>query len=137
MMMSKVLVAYFSAGGVTERLARKLAGGIGADLYKICPAVPYSTADLDWTNSRSRSSVEMNDKSYRPEIAGRAENMEQYDLTGKKVIPFATSGSSGMGNTCRELAPSCPGAVLKEGKRFPANAGEDELKQWAENMMEG
>ncbi len=161
-MMSKVLVAYFSAGGVTERLARKLAGGIGADLYKICPAVPYSTADLDWTNSRSRSSVEMNDKSYRPEIAGRAENMEQYDcifvgfpiwwyvaptiintfleqydLTGKKVIPFATSGSSGMGNTCRELAPSCPGAVLKEGKRFPANAGEDELKQWAENMMEG
>lgn len=159
MMMSKVLVAYFSAGGVTERLARKLAGGIGADLYKICPAVPYSTADLDWTNSRSRSSVEMNDKSYRPEIAGRAENMEQYDcifvgfpiwwyvaptiintflesydLTGKTIIPFATSGGSGIGKTNERLAPSCKGAKLMDGKVFKGSVGHQEFAAWVEEL---
>lgn len=158
--MSRTLVAYFSASGVTEGLAKKLADGIGADLYEICPAVPYTTADLDWTNSQSRSSVEMKDKSFRPEITGKVENMdqydcifvgfpiwwyvaptiintflEQYDLSGKTVIPFATSGSSGMGNTNQELKGSCPGAVLKEGKRFASNAGAEELKNWAEEAM--
>ncbi len=158
--MSRILVAYFSASGVTEGLAKKLAGSIGADLYRICPAVPYTTADLDWTNSQSRSSVEMKDKSFRPEITGKVENMgqydcifvgfpiwwyvaptiintflEQYDLSGRTVIPFATSGSSGMGNTNRELAGSCPGAVLKEGRRFSLSAGEKELKNWAEEAM--
>ena len=130
-------VAYFSATGTTEKLAEYAADATGADLYEIQPEKPYTAEDLDYGDSDSRSSVEMDDPDARPAISGSVENMEQYDLTGKKVIPFATSGSSGMGNTCRELAPSCPGAVLKEGKRFPANAGEDELKQWAENMMEG
>lgn len=158
--MSKVLTAYFSASGVTEKLAKRLASAIGADLYEIQPEVPYTSADLDWTDKKSRSSVEMNDKSFRPAIAGKVENMdqydvifvafpiwwyvaptivntflEQYDFSGKTIVPLATSGSSGMGNTNKELSPSCPGAVLKEGRRFPANAGEEELKAWAEGFV--
>ena len=157
--MSKKLVAYFSVSGVTAGVAERLARAIGADLYEIRPEVPYTEADLNWMDKKSRSSVEMNDKSFRPAIAGKAEGMEQYDtifvgfpiwwyvaptiintfleqydLKGKTVVPFATSGSSGMGNTNRELAPSCPGAVLLEGKRFPASAGEEELKAWAEGL---
>ena len=110
-------------------------------------------------NKKSRSSVEMNDKSFRPAVANKVENMEQYsviftafpiwwyvaptivntfleqyDLSGKTIIPLATSGSSGMGNTNKELAFSCPGAELKEGKRFPADASAEELKAWAEGF---
>ena len=157
--MSKTLVAYFSASGVTAKLAKTLADAIGADLFEIQPQTRYSDADLDWTDPKSRSSVEMKDKSFRPAVADRVENMaqydrvfvgfpiwwyvaptiintflEQYDLTGKTVVPFATSGMSGMGHTNRELAPSCPGAKLLEGKRFAANAKAVELKQWAEQF---
>lgn len=78
--MSKVLTAYFSASGVTEKLAKRLASAIGADLYEVQPEVPYTSADLDWTDKKSRSSVEMNDKSFRPAIAGKVENMDQYDV---------------------------------------------------------
>lgn len=158
-MMSKVLVAYFSASGVTAKLAERLAKGIGADLHEIQPEVPYTEADLNWMDKKSRSSVEMNDKSFRPAVANKVENMgqyrvifiafpiwwyvaptiinsflEQYDLTGKTIIPLATSGSSGMGNTNKELAGSCQGAELKEGKRFPADASAEELKVWAESF---
>ena len=157
--MSKTLVAYFSASGVTAKLAKTLASAIGADLHEIRPVKPYSAADLDWTNPKSRSSVEMNDKSFRPAIANRVENMEQYDtvyvgfpiwwyvaptiihtflesydLTGKTIVPFATSGSSGMGNTCSELAPSCRGAVMKNGRRFSGGARESELRAWAQAL---
>ena len=157
--MSKTLVAYFSASGVTAKLAKTLADAIGADLFEIQPQTRYTDADLDWTDPKSRSSVEMKDKSFRPAVADRVENMaqydrvfvgfpiwwyvaptiintflEQYDLTGKTVVPFATSGMSGMGHTNRELAPSCPGAKLREGKRFAANAKAAELKQWAEQF---
>lgn len=157
--MSKSLVAYFSASGMTAMLAKTLASAIGADLFAIVPETPYTDADLDWTNKRSRSSIEMNDKAFRPAVASKVGNMaaydtvyvgfpiwwyvaptivntflEQYDLTGKTVIPFATSGSSGMGNTNAALAPSCAGAVLKSGKRFNSNAGEAELKAWAESL---
>lgn len=157
--MSKVLVAYFSASGVTAKLAKRLASAIGADLHEICPEVPYTAADLDWMNKKSRSSVEMNDKSFRPAVAGKTENMDQYEtvfvgfpiwwyvaptivntfleqqsLEGKTVVPFATSGGSGMGNTNKELASSCSGAELKEGRRFSADAGEAELKEWAERF---
>lgn len=157
--MSKTLVAYFSASGVTAELAKNLADAIGADLYEIQPETPYTDADLNWNDSQSRSSVEMKDKSYRPAIAKRMENMEQYnrvflgfpiwwyvaptiintfleqyDLTGKKVIPFATSGSSGMGETNKELKNSCKGAELVEGKRFGKNAKAAELKAWAEKF---
>ena len=158
--MSKVLVAYFSASGVTAKLAKKLAAAIGADLHEIKPEKPYTSADLDWRDSNSRSSIEMKDKSFRPAIANSVENMDQYDtvfvafpiwwyvaptiintfleaynLDGKKIVPLATSGSSGMGNTNKELAPSCKGATLEEGKRFAANAGEKELADWAKKFI--
>jgi len=157
--MKKVLVAYFSASGVTAKLAKRLAEAIGADLHEILPEVPYTEADLNWRDAKSRSSVEMNDKAFRPAVANKVENMEQYqviftafpiwwyvaptiintfmeqyDLSGKTVIPLATSGGSGMGNTNKELAGSCPGAELKEGKRFPANTSAEELKAWAEGF---
>ena len=158
--MNKVLVAYFSASGVTAKLAERLAKAIGADLHEIQPEVPYTEADLNWMDKRSRSSVEMNDKSFRPAVANKVEDMEQYqviftafpiwwyvaptivnsfleqyDLTGKTIIPLATSGSSPMGNTNAELADSCKGADLREGRRFDAGTGEKELKAWAEKFI--
>jgi len=158
--MSKTLVAYFSASGVTKKLAERLAGAIGADVHEIVPAEPYTPADLNWQNPRSRSSVEMKDKSSRPAVASKVDDMgqydtifvgfpiwwyvaptivntflEQYDLTGKTVVPFATSGMSGMGNTNAELAGSCTGALLKDGRRFDANARESELANWAEGFI--
>lgn len=158
--MSKVLVAYFSASGVTAGLAKNLASAVGADLHEIKPEKPYTKADLNWNDKNSRSTVEMNDKSFRPAVANKVENMaqydaifvgfpiwwyiaptiintflEQYDLTGKKIIPFATSGGSGMGNTNEELAPSCAGATLLEGKKLSANASINELKAWAEKFI--
>lgn len=157
--MNKKLVAYFSTSGVTAQLAKRLASILGADLHEIRPAVPYSEADLNWQNSHSRSSVEMKDKSSRPAIENKVEKMEQYDtiyvgfpiwwyvaptiintfleqyeLNGKKIIPFATSGGSGMGKTNVYLKDSCPGALLKEGRRFNATVSEAELKSWAEEM---
>ena len=157
--MSKTLVAYFSASGVTAKLARTLAGAIGADLFEIRPEVPYTSADLNWNDPKSRSSVEMNDKSFRPAVSGKVEDMgqydrvfvgfpiwwyvaptiintflEQYDLTGKTVIPFATSGMSGMGQTNRELQGSCSGANLVEGKRFANGTEAAELKAWADTF---
>jgi len=158
--MSKTLVAYFSASGVTRRLAERLAGTIGADIHEIVPEEPYTSADLDWQNPRSRSSVEMKDTTSRPAVASTVDDMdqydtifvgfpiwwyvaptiintflEQYDLAGKTVVPFATSGMSGMGNTNARLADSCKGALLKEGKRFDANAREGELKSWADGFI--
>lgn len=157
--MSKKLVAYFSASGVTAKLAKRLADAVDADIFEIKPEKSYTTADLDWTNKKSRSSVEMSDKSFRPAVAEKLDNiadydtiyvgfpiwwyvaptiintfLEQYDLIGKTIIPFATSGTSLMGKTNSELAPSCKGAILKEGKRFEANADEAELKNWADSI---
>ena len=139
--MSKKLVAYFSATGKTARVAEKLAAAIGADIYEIRPEIQYTKADLNWMNSKSRSSVEMNDKSFRPAIiTGDADIsgcdtvclgfpiwwyvaptlintfLEAYDFSGKKIILFATSGSSGFGNTASELKPSAPGAEIVESK---------------------
>ena len=158
--MSKKLVAYFSASGVTASLAKNLAAAIGADLFEIEPEVKYTKADLDWTNKNSRSSVEMNDKSSRPAVAKKLNNMgeydevfvgfpiwwyiaptivntflESYDLAGKVIVPFATSGGSGMGETNAYLANSCKGAKLVEGKVFRRNASADELKKWAEEVV--
>lgn len=156
-MMSRKLVAYFSASGLTAKVAETLSEAIGADLYEIEPEVPYTKEDLDWMDKQSRSTIEMNDPASCPAIAGKRDNMddydtvfvgfpvwwyvaptiintflEQYDLTGKKVIPFATSGSSGMGNTNAELRCSCSGAVLCEGRRFASSIGADALKAWAD-----
>lgn len=157
--MSKILVAYFSASGETKRLAATLAKAVGADLHEIQPKIPYTKADLNWQDKTSRSTVEMDDKSSRPEITGGVDNMEtydtvfvgfpiwwyiaptivntfleQYDLSGKTVVPFATSGGSGMGKTNQYLEGSCKGAVLKEGKRFGSHAKEQELKDWVKGL---
>jgi len=157
--MSRKLVAYFSASGVTAKVAENLAEAIGADLFEIAPAVLYTKADLDWTDKNSRSTIEMNDPASRPVIAGKRDNMdeydtifvgfpiwwyvaptiintflESYDLTGKTVIPFATSGGSGMGKTNEKLQPSCPNAKLLEGKRFDANVSKAELAAWVDSL---
>lgn len=158
-MSKKILVAYFSASGVTAKAAWKLSEAAGADLYEIKPKVPYSSADLDWINKKSRSSVEMNDPIFRPEIAGKLEGMNQYDLvfvgfpiwwyvaptiintflesydfSGKTIVPFATSGGSGMGNTNEKLAPSCPGAILMKGKMLNGLLSQEELKAWVKSL---
>ena len=158
--MAKKLVAYFSASGTTKKVAQMIAEEAKADLFEIEPKVPYTKPDLDWMNKKSRSSVEMSDKKYRPAIMKKEMDMssydeillgfpiwwyvaptiintflEQYDLKGKKVVPFATSGTSGMGNTVDELKPSCPGAELAEGQRFAANADASQLKDWAQKML--
>lgn len=157
--MSRKLVAYFSASGVTAKLAETLSESIGADPYAIEPEVPYTKADLNWMNQNSRSSVEMKDPASRPAIAGKCDNMdeydtifigfpiwwyvaptiintflESYDFAGKTIIPFATSGGSGMGKTNEKLQPSCPGAKLVEGKVWKKNAKADELAAWAEDL---
>lgn len=157
--MSKILVAYFSASGVTAQLAEKIAAVPGCDLHEILPERPYTSADLDWRNKKSRSSVEMNDKSFRPPIANKVADMaqydvifvgfpiwwyvaptiintflESYDLTGKTIIPFATSGGSGIGKTNERLAPSCKGAKLMDGKVFKGSVGHQELAAWVEGL---
>ena len=154
--MKKALVACFSAGGVTAALAERLADAIGADLYAIRPATPYTKADLNWMNRKSRSSVEMNDRSCRPAIDGAVENMAQYDVVfvgfpiwwyrepsiidtfmeaydfgSKTVVPFATSGRSGMGDTAENLRALAKNAAVAEGRRFGKRASAEELKAWA------
>ena len=157
--MSRKLIAYFSATGNTAKVAGNLSEAINADVFYIEPAVRYTDADLDWRNENSRSSLEMKDLSYRPEVALKRDNMddystiflgfpiwwyiaptivntflEDYDFTGKTIITFATSGGSGMGKTLEMLAPSCPGAKLIEGKIFGKDAGINELAEWAETL---
>ncbi len=154
--MSKKLVAYFSASGKTAALAKKLADAAGADLYEIKPAVPYTTADLNWNNKQSRSSVEMSDPASRPALAGTVGDISAYDtiyvgfpvwwyiaptiintflescdLSGKKIILFATSGGSGFGKAAEHLRPSAPGAEILEGKVNPSADGIAALVQMA------
>lgn len=157
--MSRKLVAYFSASGVTAKVAEKLSEAIGADLYAIEPEVPYTKADLDWMDKKSRSTIEMNNPASRPAIAGKRDNMndydtvfvgfpiwwyvaptiintflESYDLTGKTIIPFATSGGSDIGKTNEKLLPSCKGAKLLDGKVFKASVSGADLAKWAEGL---
>lgn len=157
--MSRKLVAYFSASGVTAKVAEKLSEAIGADLYAIEPEVPYTKANLDWMDKKSRSTIEMNNPASRPAIAGKRDNMndydtvfvgfpiwwyvaptiintflESYDLTGKTIIPFATSGGSDMGKTNEKLLPSCKGAKLLNGKVFKASVSGADLAKWAEGL---
>lgn len=157
---SKTLVAYFSASGETARLARTLANATGGDLHEIVPAEPYTAADLDWNDKRSRSTVEMSDPSSRPAIANRVEGMdaydvvfvgfpiwwyvaptivstflEAYDFAGKTVVPFATSGGSGMGRTDEVLRACCSRATRwLPGKRFASRADEADLRAWVESL---
>ena len=158
--MAKALVAYFSASGVTKKVAERLATAIGADTFEIVPEQIYTDADLNWQDKNSRSSVEMNDRSARPAIASKVENMAQYDVIfigfpiwwyrepsivdtfaeaydfgGKTIIPFATSGGSGMGGSGMNIGALAKDAHVIEGKRFAAGVSEDELKKWASTWI--
>ena len=157
--MANVLVAWFSASGVTTKVAEKLANAIGADAFEIVPEVPYTKEDLNWMDKKSRSSVEMNDRSSRPAIKNAVENMDQYDtvfigfpiwwyrepsiidtfmesydFTGKTVVPFATSGGSGLGDSYKNLQALAPGAKVINGERFSVSVSEEKLKAWAEGF---
>lgn len=157
----KVLVAYFSATGTTKRVAENLAKATGAIVYEIKPAVPYTDADLNWRDSNSRSSVEMNNKTSRPEMAadnfsvkeydtvylgfpiwwGTAPHivetfLEKHDFTGKTIILFATSGSSGIGNTDKDLKPSVSASTkIVKGKMLNGNPSVEELKKWVATFL--
>ena len=157
--MSKILIAYFSASGVTARTAKEMAKAAGADLYEICPAEPYTAADLNWMDQKSRSTLEMNDPACRPAIAAPAADLDQYDtvfvgfpiwwyqapriietflenydFTGKTVIPFATSGGSGMGKTADILRTVCPAADILPGKRMSARESAEAVRAWLETL---
>ena len=151
------LVAYFSASGTTARVARELADAVGADLFKIEPTEPYTSADLDWNDKSSRSSREMGDESCRPAIRGTVSDMashdvlylgfpiwwyvepriidtflESYDFAGKTIVPFATSGGSGLGRAPERVAALAPGATVRGGKLLNGRPSADELRTWAE-----
>ena len=156
--MGKTLVAYFSASGVTKKLAQTLADAIGADLFAIEPKVPYTRADLNWMDKQSRSTIEMQNPASRPEIAGTCANIADYDtvfvgfpiwwyveprivdtflescdFSGKLVIPFATSGGSGIEKAEKSLRANCPGAKWEKGQRVGGSgAGE-----WAKRALNG
>lgn len=158
-MNKKILVAYFSASGVTAKAAKKLAEAANAKLYEIKPVIPYTKADLNWMDKKSRSSIEMNDPSSRPVLANQLSDMENYDIifvgfpiwwyvaptiintflesydfSGKTIIPFATSGGSGMGRTNEILKPSCPNATLLPGKILNGKLSETDIKTWIESL---
>lgn len=157
--MSKILVAYFSASGTTKNTAIRLASAADADLFEIKPTVPYTSSDLDWTNKKSRSSVEMNNPDSRPEIAETVSNMEEYDtifigfpiwwyvaptiintflesydFSGKTLIPFATSGGSGMGKTVDVLKRLCKDANWKPGKMLN-HVSDTEITSWLNEVI--
>ena len=154
--MGKRLVAFFSASGTTKKVAEMIASAVDADLYEIMPKQPYSKADLNWMDKKSRSSVEMSDKKFRPEISDidvsveRYDEiilgfpiwwyvaptiintfLEKYDFTGKKIVLFATSGGSGFGNTVKELQPSAPNAEIVEGKILNSKS---EIEKFAKSL---
>lgn len=158
--MSKKLVAYFSASGVTANAARTLAKAAGADLYEIKPEIPYTKADLNWMDKKSRSSIEMKDKKFRPAIADNNAKVEDYDIifigfpiwwyvaptivntflesydfSNKTIVLFATSGGSGFGKTVDELKPSVSdSAKIIEGRLLNGNVSETALSEWINSL---
>ena len=156
----KALVTYFSASGMTAGVSERLAQAIGAPIYEIKPEVPYTKADLDWTNKNSRSTVEMEDKSCRPALADTQAPvadadiifvgypvwwyrepsiidsfLEAYDFSGKTIVLFATSGSSDIGQEAPVRASQIAKTEVKASRRFFSNASTDELKDWAEQYL--
>ena len=156
--MGKKLVAYFSASGTTKKTAELIAETAKADLYEITPRIPYTKADLNWMDKKSRSSVEMGDKKFRPEIVKNEADvnsydeiilgfpiwwyvaptivntfLETYDFSGKKIILFATSGGSGFGNTVKELQPSAPDAIIEEGKVLN-HISKQQIVEWVKSL---
>lgn len=153
------LVAYFSATGTTAKAAKALANAVGGELYEIKPAVPYTSADLNWMDKNSRSSVEMKDAHSRPALADTDAPvaghdviflgfpvwwyvaptilntfLEAYDFTGKTIVLFATSGGSGLGKSAAGLRVSAPGAKIVDGRMLNGHLNEAELKAWAEGL---
>jgi hypothetical protein len=153
--MNKGITIFFSASGITKKVAEKVADVTGTELREIVPAVPYSQADLNWSNKQSRSSKETDDPTARPAISGGVMNLSAYDtiylgfpiwwyrepkiidtfletedLEGKTIIPFVTSGSSPIGNTVAYLQEMAPKAKVREGRRFTGRVTEDELRSW-------
>ena len=158
--MKKTLVAFFSASGTTKKIAEMIAEAANADLHEIAPKVLYTKDDLNWTNKKSRSSIEMSDKSIRPEIADSNLDMESYDeiilgfpiwwyrepsiidtfiesydLTNKTIIPFATSGGSGMGKSSTYIQKLAPKSKVTQGKRLSFSITDEELNTWASSMI--
>lgn len=159
--MKKALVAYFSASGVTAKAAKALAGAAGADLYEIKPKVPYTQADLNWMDKRSRSSIEMNDKASRPPLADTDARiadydviflgfpiwwyvaptivntfLESYDFSGKTIVLFATSGGSGLGRSAAGLRGSVAAdARIVDGRMLNGRLDEKELRAWVDKLV--
>lgn len=152
---SEVLVAYFSCTGNTKGLAEKIASAMDADIYEIVPEQPYTDDDLNYNDSSTRATVEQNDASARPAISGAIDNMdsydtiiigypiwwgqapkiiytfvESYDLSGKTVIPFCTSGSSGVGSSASNLQTAAPDANWTDGTRFSSGASDGDIESW-------
>lgn len=157
--MSDILVAYFSASGTTARVASDLAGALDADLFEIAPEQPYTSADLNWNDRKSRSSVEMNDEACRPAIAGTVKNMEaydtvfvgfpvwwyvepriidtfleSYDFSGKTIVPFATSGGSGLGKAPQRMQEIAAGSRVVAGKLLNGRPSADALRAWVKGL---
>ena len=158
--MSNVLVAYFSVGGVTKKIAGELAQIQNADLFEITPETPYTAADLDWKNQQSRSTLEMKDPNCRPAITGQVENMGQYgvvfigfpiwwerepsivdtfldayDFSGKRIVPFCTSGGSGIGETAKRIQSIVgPTASVADGMRLGGTVSLEDLKTWTAGL---
>ncbi|MGI6221444.1 MAG: flavodoxin [Coriobacteriales bacterium] len=159
--MAKTLVAYFSASGTTARVAKELAAATGADLFEIAPEVPYTGADLNWQDRKSRTTFEMNDEACRPGIAGEVADMaaydtvflgfpvwwyvepriidtflEAYDFSGKTIVPFATSGGSGLGRAPQRMQGLVPGARVLSGSLLNGRPSQAKLAKWAEKALE-
>ena len=157
--MSKTLVAYFSTGGNTRRAAKAIARAAGAETYEIKPEEPYSHADLNWMDTHSRSTLEMNDPSARPAIVGDLPDLsgvdtillgfpiwwyacpaiirtflEALDLKGKKIVPFATSGGSGLGDVCEDIAKFAPGAEILPGRMMNGRLDDAAIASWVEDL---
>lgn len=155
----KVLVAYFSATGTTKGVAEHIASGLNAELYEIVPEQPYTSADLDWNDNNSRSTLEMNDPNSRPAVSGSVENMEQYDVvfigypiwwydaprivstfmesydfSDKTIVPFCTSGGSGIGSSASNLEKLTNNAEWLEGQRLNGNDSQDEVMEWVDSL---
>ena len=158
-MAKKILISYFSCSNVTKKLAKLISEVTKGDLFEIKPALPYTNADLDWTNRDSRSSIEMKDHSSRPEIEEKLSNMteydiifvgfpiwwyiaptiintflESYDFSGKTIVPFCTSGGSGVGQTDEKLHVSCPNSVNWKPAKLLNRATKSDIEKWIENL---
>ena len=155
----KVLVAYFSATGTTKGVAEHIANGLNADIYEIVPEDPYTDADLNYNDNNSRTTIEMNDPNARPAISGSVENMEQYDIifvgypiwwgeaprivstfmesydfSGKTIVPFCTSGGSGIGSSASNLERLTSGATWLDGRRLNGSDSQDTVMEWVDSL---